>query len=69
MGIQDNQWQHFLETGETVPKAVKAKEIIDMDKQLRAKYPGVPIPSADRIVGTISVKQQRGVNYQRGGKQ
>lgn len=69
MDNQNNQWQDFLETGTDVTKAVNRKQIIDVDKDLRAKYPNIPIPSADRIVRTISVKQQRGINYQQGEKQ
>jgi len=58
---KSNQFVEFLETGKDIGNAVKAKEIIDVRKALRAKYPNVPIPSADRIVRKISIKQQRGI--------
>jgi hypothetical protein len=67
---QDNQWLDYLETGRDVPRAVKPKQIIDVEKQLKAKYPGVPMPTPGRIIRpVISPKQERAINYQRGEKQ
>jgi len=61
---QDNQWVEYLKTDKQVPRAVKAKEIIDVHKELKAKYPGVPIPNADRIVKTVSTKQQGAIKQE-----
>jgi len=56
-----NQFVDFLEQGKDVPKAVKSKEIVDIRKELKSKYPGVPMPDPNRIIRTVSSKQQRGI--------
>ena len=68
MNNQDNEWQAFLETGKEVPKAIKPKEIIDFQKALKAKYPKVPMPNANRIVKMVSAKQQRAITRQEGAR-
>lgn len=65
---QDNQWQAFLETGRQPVKAIKPKEIIDVHKQLKAKYSNIPMPTPGRIIRTVSSKQRGAVIFQRGGK-
>jgi len=60
---QDNEWQTFLETGKDVPKAVKPREVTDVHEQLKAKYPGMPIPSP---VSEISPRQQRAISHKKG---
>ena len=67
MENQDNQWQAFLETGKQPAKAVNSKQIVDVHQKLKAKYPGTPIPNPNRIIRTVSPKQQNAVIYQRGG--
>ena len=62
---QDNQWQAFLETGKDVPKAVTPRESRDVHKELKAKYPGVPMP---KPVRAISTTQQRAITHQEGGR-
>ena len=58
---KDNQFVDFLEQGKDVPRAVKPKEIIDVRAALKAKYPGTLMPDPNRIIRTVSSKQQRGI--------
>jgi len=60
---QDNEWQTFLETGKDVPKAVKPREVTDVHEQLKAKYPGMPMP---KPVRAISTTQQRAIRHEKG---
>jgi len=64
----DNQWQTFLRTGKNVPLAIKPKKKTDVQKALKAKYPGVPIPT-HRPTRMISAKQRRAVKRQEGERQ
>lgn len=65
MDDQKNQWVEYLKSGKEVPKAVKPKEIIDIHQKLVAKYPGVPLPNPNRIIRTVSHKQQSAIKGER----
>lgn len=56
----NNQFQKFLETGKQNPMAIKPKEKVDTQSALRAKYPGIPLPT-HRAIKTFSDKQRRAV--------
>jgi len=58
---ENNQFVEFLEQGKDVLTAVKPKEIIDVRQKLQSKYPGTPFPNPNRIIRTVSLKQQRGI--------
>lgn len=60
----DSEWQAFLDTGKQVIKAVNSKEIIDVHQKLKSKYPGTPMPNPNRIIKTVSSKQQRAIREQ-----
>lgn len=57
---QDNEFLSFLEQGKDVGKAIKEKQVVDIQKALRAKYPGRPIPTHRRL-RTVSEKQRTAI--------
>ena len=72
---KDNQWLHFLETGEDIGLAVKRpieqrenkkKVKAEYLKKVRAKYGNIRIPMGLPI-NLISAKQQRGIKLQERG--
>lgn len=65
---KDNQWIKYLEQGKQPEKAIKPKQIIDVRKALKAKYPNTPMPSPNRIIRTVAPKQQRAIITQQGAR-
>ena len=59
MDNKNNQWHNFLDTSKNVPNAIEPKKTIDIQEQLRAKYPSTPFPRG--IVRTFSDKQRKAI--------